>query len=502
MTARFLAGVLAAALALGVPASVSAAPRETAAPVPVERGSITWGTCTDDSMTSGGWECGTLTVPLDWDDLANPADAEISFGILRSTAPDRLGAFTFNPGGPGGAGLGLSAYVRGVLPDEISTRFDIVAWDPRGVGESTPHLRGCAPQPDFPPLPDTGPVDWEATVREYVDSVEPLRRECFETNADIAPYLGTYYVIRDLEALRIALGEERWTYWGMSYGTRIGLRYAREYPTRFRAFLLDGSVAPNETMLTRSGQTAYKYGHVNATFTAAMGEGMTAKYGRVVRALNERTVTIDGTTYTRWQIFPRVYGSLGNQARYPAVRKVIDNVYAALFGTGASARRLDRNLALLEEVDPDSQGYFIDFVNCADVHTWPTVDEVVDVVSTAARVSSMTGAMDALGRSTHCFGLTPGFAPRWTQLTRPLALPTPPIVIQSYGDPATAWIGGRQMSEYFTGAAFLSYTGTAHVSYMRTPSACINDRATRYLLTQSVPRSATCAYEPTPPPEP
>lgn len=503
MIARIVAPVAAAAVfaaaLVAAPATAAPASRESEPP-PGDRGGIAWSTCTDDSMTVNGWACGTLTVPLDWDDLANPANAEISFAILRSTATDRIGALTFNPGGPGASGVMSSEYVAGVLPPKVSRRFDIVSWDPRGVGESTPHLRGCEGEPEFPSPVATGPVDWDAYVRDYIATIEPLRKACFEANIDIAPFLGTYYVIRDLDALRAALGEEQWTYWGMSYGTRVGLRYARQFPTRLRAFLLDGSVAPNETMLTRSGQTAYKYGHVNATFAAAVGGGMPAKLGRVIRALNERTVTIDDTTYTRWDIFPRIYGRMGNQASYGSAARLIDEVYAALFGSGASARRLDRRLADLDEEDPASQGYFIDFVNCADVHTWPTVDQVVDVVRTASTVSSMTGSMDSLGRSTHCFGLPPGFAPRWTQLTRPLVMRTPPVVIQSYGDPATAWMGGRQMALFFTGAAFLSYTGTQHVSYMRTPSACINDVTTAYLLKQRVPRSATCPYVPTPPP--
>jgi pimeloyl-ACP methyl ester carboxylesterase len=235
----------------------------------------------------------------------------------------------------------------------------------------------------------------------------------------------------------------------MSYGTRIGLRYAREFPTRMRAFLLDGSVAPNETMLTRSGQTAYKYANVNATFTAAMGEGMTAKYARVVRTLNERTVTVGDTTYDRWQVFPRVYPAIGRQSRYPDIKELIDELNAAIVGQPASARRIDRALAALAEppralpdtpsvadAEDPSEVYLVDMVNCADVHTWPTRQQVVGMVRTATIASDYTGSMDSLGRSIHCFGLPPDFAPRFTQLTRPLRLATPPIVIQAYGDPA------------------------------------------------------------------
>ena len=512
MTAS-LAPLASATASPAAPATFAPASSDPAAFDPAS--AITWSSC-DDTFTQAGFECGALDVPIDWDDPANPDRASIAFAIKRSTSPERIGAFTFNPGGPGGAGFDLALYVDQLLAEPLGGRFDLVAWDPRGVGKSTPQLTGCTvPQEDdYPVLPQTGPVDWSAYVNATIDLVEPLRAQCFEVNPRLAPYLGTYYVIRDLDALRAALGEEQWTYWGMSYGTRIGLRYAREFPTRMRAFLLDGSVAPNETMLTRSGQTAYKYANVNATFTAAMGPGMTAKYARVVRTLNERTVTVGDTTYDRWQVFPRVYPAVGAQRLFPRVQTLIDELNAAIVGQPASARRIDRALAALppsplhlpdatsvaDDEDP-SQEYFIDMVNCADVHTWPNREQVVGMVRTATIASDYTGSMDALGRSTHCFGLPPDFGPRFTQLTRPLRLATPPIVIQAYGDPATAWIGGRQMAEYFAGASFLSYTGTSHVAYLRTPSTCINAATTRYLLTLRVPPSRTCAYVATPPPE-
>lgn len=507
-----------AVLALAVLTSVTLLPPASAAPspAPVVHASfdpataITWSSC-DDTFTQAGFECGALDVPVDWDDPANPDRASIAFAIKRSTAADRIGAFTFNPGGPGGSGLTSALAIDRLLTEPLGGRFDFVAWDPRGVGKSTPQLTGCTVPEERPQPPATGPVDWSAYVNEQIDLVEPLRAQCFAANPRVAPYLGTYYVIRDLDALRAALGEEQWTYWGMSYGTRVGFRYARTFPTRLRAFLLDGSVAPNETMLTRSGQTAYKYANVNATFTAAMGEGMTAKYSRVVRTLNERTVTVDDTVYDRWQIFPKIYPAVGAQRLFPTIASLINELNAAIVGQPASTRRIDRALARLAASRPafpddlatadndDPSGvYLIDMVNCADVHTWPTRQQVVAVVRTATIASDYTGSMDALGRSAHCFGLPPDFAPRFTPLTRPLRMTTPPIVIQAYGDPATAWIGGRQMADYFTGASFVSYTGTAHVAYLRTPSTCINNATTRYLLTLRVPPSRTCAYVPTP----
>ena len=298
---------------------------------------ITWSTC-PQPWPILGFECGTLDVPVDWDDPANPDRASIAFSIRRSTAADRIGAMTHNPGGPGATGL---------YWDRAGNRFDAVGWDPRGVGESTPKLTGCSvpDEDEHPSRPETGPVDWSTYVNAWIDLWEPLRAQCFEVNSRVAPYLGTYYVIRDLDALRAALDEEQWTYWGASYGTRVGSRYAREFPARVRALVLDGSVAPNETMLTRSAQTTYKYTNVNAAFTAALGAGMTAKYARVVRTLNERTVTVDDTTYDRWQVFPKMNLDVGRQDNYPELEDLIDELYAAIVGKPASARSIRRALA-------------------------------------------------------------------------------------------------------------------------------------------------------------
>ena len=466
---------------------------------PGERGTITWYPCQDDSWA--GWECGSLTVPLNWFDKANPANAEIAMAIKRSTAPDRIGAFTFNPGGPGGSGLGSALRIRELLPTEIRDRFDFVAWDPRGVGKSSPKLSGCPPEPDGPDLPATGSVDWAALIPPYIEELTKARAACYAANEDLAPYLGTDYVIRDLEALRIALGEEQWTYWGMSYGTRIGLRYSRAFPTRFRAFLLDGSVSPNETMISRSGQTAYKYAHVNAAFAGAVGGGMGVKLARVVSGMNDDTILINGRSIDRWRVFGNIYSNMGRQSNYPWIRKLIDEVYDALYGGPVDETGFRRALKRLSESDDGSQTYFIDMVNCADAQPWPTTDQVVRMVATASVTSSYTGSRDSLGRSTHCFGLPTDIAPPWRPIVSPLVRKVPPIVIQAYGDPATGWVGGRMMSEFFAGAAFLSYTGTQHVAYMRTPSACINDPVTTYLLTLEMPKSSTCPYVASPLPE-
>ena len=232
-----LMGLLAALIAalltgpgVATAAPTPAAPAADQAVTDPQRGTITWGEC--PAQRFDGFECGVLTVPLDWDDLANPANAEIALSVKRATGK-RMGFLSFNPGGPGVSGMASTPGIWADLPRQVQQRFDWVGWDPRGVGSSQPQLTGCieveaaARAAAYEP-PATGPVDWQAYTETYVAALGPGLAECLEINKDVAPYLGTYYVVRDLEAMRAALGAPRWNFWGMSYGTRIGYRYARE----------------------------------------------------------------------------------------------------------------------------------------------------------------------------------------------------------------------------------------------------------------------------------
>lgn len=194
---------------------------------------IAWEACAD------GLECATLAVPLDYDDAAGPT---IELALLRIPArvPDqRIGTLLTNPGGPGAAGLdfALLAPFSGAVLD----RFDLVGFDPRGVGDSTGIT--CAADPE-PLLGLDSSPDTAAEQAALDDAAAALAAECAATDGEILAHVGTDDVARDLEAIRLALGGEPLNYVGFSYGTFIGLRYAELFPTGARAIALDGVVDP------------------------------------------------------------------------------------------------------------------------------------------------------------------------------------------------------------------------------------------------------------------
>jgi pimeloyl-ACP methyl ester carboxylesterase len=197
---------------------------------------LAWSAC----AVGGGWECANLPVPLDY---ADPTGSTIDLALTRLPAADparRIGALVFNCGGPGCPTVTFMQYLGLVLfPDETRARFDLVGFDPRGVGESG--QIDC--QPDYEayyaidPSPDDD-AEWEA----WLAGGRAFAEACAANAGDLLPFLGTENVVSDMERLREALGEEMISFLGLSYGTSIGARYADRYPDRVRAFALDSAL--------------------------------------------------------------------------------------------------------------------------------------------------------------------------------------------------------------------------------------------------------------------
>ena len=499
-----LAALIAALLTgpgVATAAQTPAAPAADPAVTDPKRGTIAWGEC--PARGFDGFECGVLTVPLDWDDLANPANAEIALSVKRATGK-RMGFLSFNPGGPGESGMASTPGIWGELPRQVQQRFDWVGWDPRGVGSSQPQLSGCleveaaARAAAYEP-PATGPVDWQAYTETYVAALGPGLAECLALNEDVAPYLGTYYVVRDLEAMRAALGAPRWNFWGMSYGTRIGYRYAREYPDKVRTLILDGAWSPNMTVSSWMGASTWSWATVQQVFGSLFGKQMGARLQRVIQGLDESTIDVDGDELTRWQLLPEIFNNISYQAAYPDIVEVIIAVDEALKGDASAADRIAKPLRALQKrsaQDASSLFFNIYYINCRDLAGYPTVIQIARAAYVADANQSVYAGLAAMQKGAFCSGLPEDFTHGYEPLTEPLTLPTPPVVINSLGDTRTEYVFGRTMANFMAGSSLITYDGTQHVSYLQTPSRCINSAVTRYLLQRIQPGPLLCPYAP------
>jgi pimeloyl-ACP methyl ester carboxylesterase len=192
-----------------------------------------------------GAQCATATVPKDY---GSPSRGTLKLAVAKSPATDRtrkLGSLFFNLGGPGAP---AAIYVKRLGADmfpALNQRFDIIGMDPRGVGASRPSIDCHANQETegfySEPFPTPRSVDAGALLRKDTGYI----RKCLDKNPGILPYVSTANVARDMDGLRRAVGDNKLTYLGFSYGTFLGATYASLFPNRYRALVLDGPVDAN-----------------------------------------------------------------------------------------------------------------------------------------------------------------------------------------------------------------------------------------------------------------
>ncbi len=200
---------------------------------------LAWRPCGD------GLECAALRVPVEHE---RPERTTLEIALIRRPAGDparRIGPLVVNPGGPGASGVGYLRATVSQLDPKLLARFDVVSFDPRGVGRSA----GLDCHDDLARWLSVDPSpDDEAEWLVLAESARALAQRCADRHGGVLPHVGTPDVARDLELLRRALGAEQLSYLGLSYGSLLGAVYAELHPERVRAFVLDGALLPGQTL--------------------------------------------------------------------------------------------------------------------------------------------------------------------------------------------------------------------------------------------------------------
>ncbi|HEY7011943.1 MAG TPA: alpha/beta hydrolase [Streptosporangiaceae bacterium] len=233
-----IAGGIAGCTAGSSPGS-AAAPVTSSGPA-VAGAKLSWHACNNQGAQL---RCATLKVPLDY---AHPGGRKITLALseVPATAPPskRQGIMLVNPGGPGGSGLNLAAFVADGLDPNVAAKYDIVGFDTRGVGDSVPSMH-CDPSFFSRARPDYIPAS-AAAEQTLINRAKAYAADCEKKYGWLLPFMTTKDIARDMDSIRAAMGQQKLSYFAYSYGTYIGQVYATLFPNRVHRMVLDSTVGP------------------------------------------------------------------------------------------------------------------------------------------------------------------------------------------------------------------------------------------------------------------
>ncbi len=457
---------------------------------------ISWSTCRNEVASMARLECGTLTVPLDPED---PSGETIELAVARSGSTgserERIGSLVLNPGGPGGSGIEFLAGAASAFPEELTDKFDLVSFDPRGVGESTP-VRCIDDRTKDEQLSGDLSPDTDAELQRALQEQGEFLEGCEANSERLLRHMSTADVAADLDVLREALGDDQLTYLGYSYGTAIGAVYATLFPDNVRALVLDGSVSPSATDEQELLAQAQGFERTYANFVAACDADPAC-------ALGPDTAAAIDATRDRLAAEPVRVGS-GSDARELGPDLFDLAVATALYDTtlwgtlavsiaevddgGASTllSLVDRQTGRQPDGTYDNSSDAQTMVSCADSDERP---EVADATAAAERIVAAAptfGGITAYG-TLGCLG--------WPAAANPLPAITgegaPTIlVVGTLGDPATPYEWAQQMSEALESSVLLTYEGDGHTAFLR-GGTCIEDAVVGYLVELTAPAPGT-----------
>ncbi len=443
---------------------------------------IDWGECGPDyAMPSEGpeMECAEISVPLEYRD---PDGAEISLAMARLPAlGDRSGSIVVNPGGPGASGLDYlsSAFISETLRES----FDVVSWDPRGVGASAP-INCTGPTDEFLRLDPSPDSDAEQVALDAAAAA--VAEGCAESDPEMLPHVHTEATAADLEEIRKALGEDQLNYIGFSYGTLIGQIYADRHGESIRTMVLDGVVDPTwdleGLLFAQSAGFEATIGEFDRTCTEAGPQGcgvedLEAAYDTVsARVESEQPATSPATSGTR--LGP---ADLATAAIFTAYRS--DGWQLLGKGLGAALGGDDSELVALAKVYRNLAGYdAYAAVMCTDSPHPVGGSDYASFAARASQLSARFGPAIANELLPCASWAAPSLSAR-SAIGAPEA--TSVLVVGNTGDPATPFAGAVAVNEALTSSQLLTVESGGHVAYGR--STCATEVVDLYILTAELP---------------
>ncbi|MEO7752677.1 MAG: alpha/beta hydrolase [Terracoccus sp.] len=455
--------------------------------------SLSWTACADDPTQ----QCSNMEVPVDY---TKPTGDRFTLALRKAPALDpgqRVGSLVINPGGPGGSGVEYATYAQYVFSKQLRSVYDIVGFDPRGIGASDAVTCLTDTQMDTlfgdDPTPDTA-----AERRTLIDDADRITKSCAATGGERARHMGTTEVARDMDVMRVLLGDPKLNYFGVSYGTFLGALYADLFPKNVGRFVLDSAISPNQT---DAQEMTYDIQGFESSIDAfiswcvarpdcALGSDEAAARGKIVTLLDtveakELKTSIPGLEkvgegWTSFAIFMCLY----SETSWPTLNKGLAQAF-----TGRGDVLLAKAMSVVER---STSGRYADTtylqamipVRCED---WPRSPETPAVKAAQAKAQAdhplwarMTGEL-----YDNCEA--------WPDAGRPLKGSTlavgaaPILVIGNLRDPATPIGGTKQLAKDLDSGVLVTSDHDGHGTYLA-GNSCVDAIVDRYLMKGAVPQ--------------
>ncbi|MER5433032.1 alpha/beta hydrolase [Streptomyces sp. NPDC002588] len=450
-----------------------------------------WGRCrsTADSAAPGSdWQCATLKVPLDW---SKPDGRTISLGLIRArsraSGSQRIGSLLFNFGGPGGSGVStLPAF--GSTFSSLREHYDLVSWDPRGVGASE-GIR-CRSNKDIQAAEslDATP-DTPAEEQTYLQDATGFGKGCQKAAGELLAHVSTTDTARDMDLMRQVLGDPKMHYFGISYGTELGGVYAHLFPKNVGRLILDAVVDPSADTVGHAENQARGFQRALDDYLKSTGqdpEQGSKKIARLLDRLDSRPLpTADGRKLTQTLAVTGIVLPLYSKQSWPTLTSALES---AQDGDGSELLSLADGY---NERDPSGNygttTHSQRVISCLDDRQRPTAEETKKRLPEFEKISPVFG--DFLGWD------TAGWCHDWPvagQYDTPevsAAGAAPILLVGNTGDPATPYEGARKMADELGEdvGVLLTWKGEGHGAY-GSGSDCVDATVNAYLLKGTVPK--------------
>jgi pimeloyl-ACP methyl ester carboxylesterase len=480
-------------------------------------GTLDWGPCADSDATAAGWQCATFKAPKDY---GNPDAGFVKIAVTRLPAQDqanRVGAMFINYGGPGGTAVDTTQAIGTDLFGAVNDKFDLVAFDPRGVGQSSPSI-DCAVNQETEGLyskPFITPENLDVTALLAKDKAYVKR--CVDLNKRILPYVSTANVARDMDGIREAMGDKKLNYFGFSYGTFLGATYASLFPKNYRAMVLDGPVDANGYINTPSAglreQSAGFEREIGRFFTACAvfqsfcnfgGGDPQAAFDALVDSADLLAIPVpDGRAAVNGDdILAATALAMYAKQFWPLLAHALS---AASSGDGTGIRDLaDAFWGNNEDgtFDPGGDRYFT--ITAIEQNYPSDVQTFLDAGDNAWGVFNYT--YWNTGYPEINYALWPIHATDAFNGPFKASKSAPTILeIATTYDPATPFRGAKRLAKQLGNVRFLTMVGDGHTAYQNGSPDCIDTAVVAQIETLTLPAEGTICHQDipfVPPPAP